>query len=84
MMLEGFSPRTSWPYGGRYDPLCAAGAFGYTPVEPGLQVWTPRQIKAIDEAVWRLCQLEVEKEDLPRTSVSRWCGCIVDSSARVE
>ena len=77
LVREGFSPRTSWHYAGRYDSLCAAGAFGYIPAEPGLKVWTPRQVKAIDEAVWRLCQLEEEEEDLPHTGVSR--GAAVSS-----
>ena len=79
LVRERFSPRASWPYAGRYEPLCAAGAFRYTPAEPGQKSWTPRQIKSIDEAVWRLCL--GEEEDLPRTGVSRWCGCTVTSGS---
>ena len=86
LVREGFSPRTSWHYAGRYEPLCAAGAFRYTPTEPGVKSWTPRQIKAIDEAVWRLCLRDEEGEegDLPQTDVSRWCGCTITSRSLCE
>ena len=36
LVREGFSVYASWPYAGRYEPLCAAGALKYKPVEPGL------------------------------------------------
>ena len=66
--------------------VCAMRCRGcrYTATEQGLKGWTPRQIKAIDEAEWRLCLLEEEEEVLPRTGVSRWCECVVTSSARVD
>ena len=68
----GVFPRTSWHYAGRYEPLCAAGAFRYIPTESGQKSWTPRQIKAIDEAVCRLCLWE--EEDLPRTASAIGAG----------
>ena len=80
LVREGFSVRASWPYAGRYQLLCAAGALKYTPVEPGLYGWTSRQVKAIDEALRRLCLGAMVEEDLPRTNSSQWCGCTVTSS----
>ena len=41
LVLEWFSVCASWPYAGQYEPLCAAGALKYKPVEPGLYGWTP-------------------------------------------
>ena len=66
----GVFPRTSWHYAGRYEPLCAAGAFRYTPTEPGAKSWTSRQIKAIDEVVWRLCLRDEEEEGAYRRQTS--------------
>ena len=71
-------------YAGRYEPLCAAGALRYTPVEPGLKSWKPRQVKAIDEALRRLCPGDMVEGDHPRSGISRWCGCTVTSSAELE
>ena len=80
LVREGFSARASWLYAGRYEPLCAAGALRYTPVEPGHKSRRPRQVKSIDEALRRLCPGEMVERDLPRTGISQWCGCTVTSS----
>ena len=42
LVQEGFPP-TSCHYAGRYEPLCAAEEFRYTPTEPGVKSWTPRR-----------------------------------------
>ena len=80
LVLEGFSARASWPYAGRYEPLCAAVSLRYTPAERGQKSWMLRQVKAIDEAVWRLCVGEMVEGPLPRTGSGPWCGCTVTSS----
>ena len=72
----GVFPRTFWHYAGWYEPLCAAGAFRYITTEPGQKSWTPRQIKAIDEAV---AALPGGGGGPPADGVSRWCGCLVTS-----
>ena len=52
----------------------------YKPMEPSLYRWTPRQVKAVDEALRRLCPVARVEEDLPRTDSSQRCGCTVTSS----
>ena len=80
LVREGFSVRVSWPFAGRYEALCAAGALKYTPVEPDLNRWTPRQLKAMDEALRRICLGEIVEGDIPLTNCSQWCGCTVTFS----
>ena len=54
LVREGITIYASWIYVGLYAPLCAAGALMYRPVGPDLYRWTPRQIKALYEALRRL------------------------------